>query len=209
MSKIKNPIRFSDCFCIDSALLDRAGILNPTLNADTRLFIDPLLLEKSRHPEMSGEARTTYTEYFGRTITLLREIKVEGDTYWRNARKLLSFPELKGTCLGYGAESIAGSGSGDETTNQIFKTAREIVALGIRDPDLFVAMALFEENFGPDRISDMVTNIIFGELLKLNARVLSRFNLPTEQFRMHLKNGTIHSALLPVTHLPMAMCPSR
>ncbi len=41
MAKIVNPVRFSDHFGLDSALLANAAVLNPTLNADTGLFIDP------------------------------------------------------------------------------------------------------------------------------------------------------------------------
>jgi hypothetical protein len=197
MAKIRNPARFSEQFNIDTEVLARAGVLNPTLNADTRLFIDPLLLQMSSHPEISQGARSAYVQYFNRAIGLIQAIKATGDTYWKNAWRLLSFPEIKGTCLGYGAESIAGSGSGDAMTDQVLKTAKEIVDLGIKDPDLFVAMALLEDNFGPDRISDMTTNIIFGDLLEFNYRVLSAMEVPKEKFQIRLKNGRSYDATLP------------
>jgi hypothetical protein len=57
-------------------------------------------------------------------------------------------------------------------TEHVIRTAKDIVELGIEDPDLFVAMALFEDSFGPDRISDMTTDVILGDLLKFNERVL-------------------------------------
>jgi hypothetical protein len=199
MAKIKNPVRFSEHFKIDTEILAKAGILNPTLNADTRLFIDPLLLENSVHSEMSGEARQSYLSHFKNAIGLLRAVKVKNasDTYWRNVRRLLSFPEIKGTCLGYGANSIAGSGSGEAMTAQVLETAKSIVDLGVNDPDLFVAMALFEDNFGPDRISDMTTTIIFDALLKFNVRVLSGPAVPTEHFHFRLRNGKSYDAMLP------------
>lgn len=199
MAKIKNPIRFSESFEIDPASLGRAGVLNPTLNADTRLFIDPLLLESSSHSEMSKDGRQAYVTHFRNAITLLSAAKVKDDTdtYWRNVRRLLSFPEIKGTCLGYGAESISGSGSGDAMTGQVLETAKAIVDLGVQDPDLFVAMALFEDNFGPDRISDMTTNIIFAALLEFNARVIRELHIPTEEFKIRLKNGKSYDAMLP------------
>ena len=53
------------------------------------------------------------------------------------------------------------------------QTAREIVDLGVDDPDLFVAMGLFEEGIGPDRISDMASNVILPDLLAFNVRVLT------------------------------------
>src|SRR6266536_4446747 len=112
MAKIKNPVRLAEYFGFDEKLLDDLGVLNPTLNVDTLLFIDPLLLANSRHAEMNTAARDTYRKYFETVIQLLDGSKVENDAPWKGALKLLSFPEVKGTCLGYGALSVAGSGSG-------------------------------------------------------------------------------------------------
>ena len=47
MAKIKNPILFSTYYGINASDLEVRGILDPTLNVDTRLFIDPLLLSQS------------------------------------------------------------------------------------------------------------------------------------------------------------------
>lgn len=178
--------------------MERAGVLDPTLNADTRLFIDPLLLESSRHPEISGGARATYEQHFGTVIKFLSKATSRTDVAWRSAQRLLSFPEIKWTCLGYGAESVSGSGSGTDMTGQFIETARQIVALGIDDPDLFVAMALFEEGVGPDRISDMTTNVILGDLLNFNARVLAELGVPGKAMQLRLRNGKSFDAVLPV-----------
>jgi hypothetical protein len=198
MAKIANPVRFSDHFGIDSALLANAGVLNPTLNADTGLFIDPLLISDSAHPEISEGARATYEAHFTTVIKLLRASKSPGDVAWRSALKHLSFPEIKWTCLGYGAQSVSGSGSGADMTDSVIQTAKEIVELGVEDPDLFVAMALFEEGFGPDRISDMTTNVILGDLLRFNARVLDGLPVPREAMTLRLRNGKSYEAALPV-----------
>lgn len=199
MAKIKNPVRFSDHFGIDVAALDKVGVLNPTLNVDTRLFIDPLLLEGSSHPEISGSAHQSYLAHFEQAIGLLGAVKQENDSdyYWRMAYRQLSFPELKGTCLGYGSTSVAGSGSGDKLTRQIRETAKAIVDLGVKDPDLFVAMALFEDNFGPDRIGDMATNIVIRELLTFNNRILNDLNIPLEEFDIRVGTGKVYHAKLP------------
>lgn len=163
MAKIANPVRFSDHFGLDEAALRDAGVLNPTLNVDTKLFIDPLLMERSQHPEICQGAVSTYRQYFTTVIKLLRSAPSADHAASKAAFRLLSFPEIKWTCLGYGAQSVAGSGSGDQMTAQMMKTGKEIVDLGIEDPDLFVAMALFEEGFGPDHICDMAANVILGE----------------------------------------------
>lgn len=172
-------------------------MLDPTLNVDTALFIDPMLLEHSSHAEISEGARKSYETHFDRSIKLLAASRTKSDIAWRNAERLLSFPEINGTCLGYGTSSVAGSGSGPQATTSLMETARDIIALGITDPDLFAAMALFEEGFGPDRISDMTTNVIFEDLLAFNARVLVALDVPLQVHTIRLKNGKSYSARLP------------
>jgi hypothetical protein len=196
VAKIKNPERFSDHFGVDPTLLRDAGVLDPTLNVDTRLFIDPLLLEGSAHPEIR-QGRASYEAHFTTAIKLLNASTEVGDVPWRTALRHLSFPEVKGTCLGYGAASVSGSGSGAEMTHHFIRTAKEIADLGVTDPDLFVALSLLEEGFGPDRISDMTANVILGDLLALNARVLRDLNVPTKPLILRLRNGKSYSAALP------------
>jgi hypothetical protein len=198
MAKISNPVRFSDHFGLDGSLLDAAGVLNPTLTVDTGLFIDPLLLETSQHPEIRDGAFATYQAHFTTVIKLLRATKAHGDVAWRSAMKYLSFPEIKWTCLGYGAHSVSGSGSGAHMTGHVIQTAKEIVELGVEDPDLFVAMALFEEGFGPDRISDMTTNVILADLLRFNARILDGLPVPRQAMTLRLRSGESYEAVLPV-----------
>jgi hypothetical protein len=189
MAKIKNPVRFSAYFDIAEDLLAQLGVLNPTLNADTKLFIDPFLIPESKHPEISAGGRKTYHRHFETVIKLLSASKAEGDVPWRSARRLMEFPEIKGTCLGYGAQSVSGSGSGAFTTAGVMQTAKAIVDLGIDDPDLFVAMGLFEEGIGPDRISDMATNVIFPDLIAFNTRILPELGITTKNITTTLKNG--------------------
>ncbi len=197
MAKIRNPERFSDHYGVPEETLARLGVLDPTLNIDTRLFIDPLLLAKSRHLEISIGARNTYEEHFSKVIKFLRLSKERGDVAWRTAKRLLSFPEIKWTCLGYGAQSVSGAGSGNEMTAQLIDTARQIVQLGIDDPDLFVAMALFEDGVGPDRISDMTSNVIFSDLLHFNERVLNELDVPVKPKTLRLQNGQSFDVVLP------------
>ena len=197
MAKFNNPIHFSVHFGVPSELLENAGVLDPSLNVDTKLFIDPLLLERSVHTEISTDALATFQNYFHTVIRLLAASTQEGDVGWRSACKLLWFAEVKGTCLGFGAGSISGSGSGPEMRNRLTKTAKQILDLGINDPDLFVAMALFEDKFGPDHISDMTTNIVCEHLLAFNARVLATLPVPCHPTSIILKNGRRYTASLP------------
>jgi hypothetical protein len=183
MGKIKNPLQFSHHFGVNPSKVSALGVLDPTLNVDAKLFIDPLLLKGSKHPEMR-QAYGTYRQFFTDVIKLLVASKNENDVAWRVAYKKLLFREIKGTCLGYGAASISGRGFGPKLSKRITATAKEIVDLGVRDPDLFVVLPLLEEDVGPDLISDMTTSIILPNLLQLNERVQAKLKIPREKFEV-------------------------
>jgi hypothetical protein len=56
MAGIKDPVLFSQRFEIDPDILAEEGLVDPFLTVDTQLFIDPVLLEKSDHPLIRGDA---------------------------------------------------------------------------------------------------------------------------------------------------------
>ena len=47
MAKVRDPILFSTHFGLDTEVLGCAGLVDPLLDVDTPLFIDPVLLDKS------------------------------------------------------------------------------------------------------------------------------------------------------------------
>src|SRR6266851_1057913 len=195
MAKVSHPTLFSDAYGLKPKALSDLGILDPILNMDTRLFIDPLLLEVSAHDEISVDARRRYENHFTKLAKLLSASKEINDVPWRNARELMRFSEIRGTCLGYGEATIHGTGMGAQLTEHVLRTAKEIVDLGIDDPDFFALLALFEAGIGPDRISDMVTNIILPDLVAFNARVLGQLKVPPESFQ--LRGGMVKLARNP------------
>ncbi len=203
MAKVSNPSTVSSQFGIDSKLLDSLGVLDVTIAIDTKLFIDPMLLKTSKHSEFNFDAVNQYNNFFTQLIKLLRNSKQRNDVAWRSAERMLSFHEIKGTCLGYGGGSINGSGFGKKLTTKILETASEIIAIGIEDPDLFPAMALFESDIGPDRLSDMTTNIITESLKKFNERILKELGVEKSNLinDIFLKNP-LEKDLTPIILLP-------
>jgi len=181
MKKIKSPVRFSEHFDVSQTKLDEIGLLNPILNLDTKLFIDPMLLSESVHPEMQSAAHTI-DEYFDVIIKLLINSNGKDDIAWKTACKKFIFREISGTCIGYG-KGIRGSGWGKVTAEKVTKTAKEIIDFGIIDPDLFIVIPLLEEKIGPDLISDMVTNIIINDILDFNERILKQLEIQSEVFK--------------------------
>jgi len=206
------PLLFHTAYGVTEVQLDKLGVFNPTLNVDTLLFPDPLLLEASSQPEMKA-AKATFDEYFDKVRRLVAGSKSSTDAPTKAAKELLRFPEIKGTCLGYGKDGIAGSGGGVDMADQLFKTASEIIGLGIDDPDLFVAMGLFEDNFGPDMIGDMFTNVIFNHIVDFNRRIYGALGLKTHTIEVKLNSGKrlkgdfVLNTAYPSAQIPVILLP--
>ena len=184
MGKVRNPTTFTTHFSIDPAAIDAAGTMNPVLNADTKLFINPLLLDASQHSEIRNGANARFRTYLGTLVKLLKLTSDIGDPSWRQADRLVNFPEIPATCLGYGAGSICGSGFGEEKRLKVLHTARHIIRLGVEDPEVFLLIPLLEENIGPDLISDMVTTIILPDLAEFTERVLKPYDFQRVPFEI-------------------------
>jgi len=184
MAKIRRPTQFSRQFGLDPADLEALGALDPVLNADTRLFIDPLLLKKSSALEMSDGAVTSLNAHYGKLVKLLSASTSMGDVPWRAAAGLMRYREIPSTCLGYGVATVRGSGFGRALSEKLLLTASEIVGLGVTDPELFLLLPLIEEGVGPDLISDMTTNIIAPDLAAYTRRVADSLGVPLSDHRL-------------------------
>ena len=161
MAKIVNPILFSSYFQFDPAALDQAGLIDPFLNVDLELFIDPVLLEKSAFDEISVNAITAFRKHFSNIVRLLTLSQNEEDAPWKGAKRLLNLDEPSENGLGYGGASRSGSSRPEEIQTMILRTANEIVTLGANDPEMISLMGFFEEGVGPDTISDFTSRVIF------------------------------------------------
>lgn len=186
MAKLINPASLSNTYNISAQQISNLGIVDVMLDTDVLLFIDPMLLPESRHREMNKGAEQHYTERFELIINLLSKVKVKGDVCWKAAEKKFKFSEVSNTCLGYGT-SVNGSGFGPELIAATLDTAFQIVSLGVDDIDMFMVLALFEDGIGPDRISDMTTNIILDDLVDFTTRINKTLKLPTQDYKINNK----------------------
>ncbi|MEX5571272.1 hypothetical protein SAMN05444506_12859 [Pseudomonas syringae] len=186
MAKIQNLATISTEFDIDECLLAELGIIDTQLTTDTNLFIDPLLLSESEHDEIRIGAANSYEQRFEFIIKLLVASKEVGDVPWRTVEKLFNFSEISWTCLGY-SSSVRGAGFGKELKAVALDTAAQIVRLGVTDADFFMGLSLFEEGIGPDRISDMTTNIILNDLVIFTQRVNASLKIPEQEFKVNKK----------------------
>jgi len=179
MAKIKNPKSFSEVFKLDSTILLSKGIFDPVLNVDTKLFIDPVLLQKSSSKYFREDVLRVYEEHYNNMISLLEESKEVNDIAWRSAKNLIQRKEVDGTCLGYGVNSTSGRSITSKLQEMLVKTAKEIVDIGIKKPELFILLPLFESGVGPDTISDITTAAIQESLYKFTASLAAELGVKT------------------------------
>ena len=180
MAKIVNPTLFSKHFGIPQSLLNQAGLIDPFLEVDTELFIDPVLLEKSSNTRISGDGYESFKKHFGSIIRLLLISKSEGDVAWRNAHRLLDLSEPPENGLGYGGAGRSGSSRPESVRLAILRTTKEIIELGSEDPEMISLMGFFEEDIGPDTISDFTTRVIMSELAAITEAFCKKHKIPIE-----------------------------
>src|SRR5947209_6556438 len=109
MATLIRPVLFSAHFGVAPAKLGAKGLLDPILNADTKLFIDPLLLRTSTNSRIRTEAYNQLRDRFGEVLRLLIASRAKGDPAWKAAARLLDLRERSETGLGYGGTGVRGS----------------------------------------------------------------------------------------------------
>lgn len=176
--------KVSEYLGVDPIKFDKLGVFDAVIGVDTRLFLDPHLLRKTSTPEFKN-SRHQIEKYYRDIMTLLEASKREGDRVWREAHRRLIFRETKGVSIGYGTHSSDGSGIGFKLALKLLKSAQEIISLGIKDPEIFELLGLFEEDFGADRLSDMTIFIIRDALYSYTQRVAREVEVDRlTEFRM-------------------------
>lgn len=154
------------------------------LHTDTDLFVDPFL--------MFDEVAAPWADVHDRLIdffnTALEHVARAGrnreSAEWGRAAAMLSFPEPPEFCLGYGERTIFGSGSGRRLGEGMLNAAQRAIDAGIVNIGEFGELLLFGENFGADRISDMVCNIVKDDFVTYTEQIAARHHVPTTRVRL-------------------------
>jgi hypothetical protein len=142
------PVSISDFVKVPAAAFDATGAFDAILDVDSKLFIDPHLVRSSKAPELALSAQTVRTR-FEQVIRLLVASRGPGDSFWRQAERLFTFPEMRGLCIGYSRDGTSGRGMGPHLRARMLSTGKEIVDAGVNDPEIFELMGLLEEAWVP------------------------------------------------------------
>src|SRR5687768_7387080 len=101
--------------------LEKAGVFDSTLGIDTKLFIDPKLLVKSKIPEFK-DSRIKIIRYFARLLRIHRHSS-KSSQLLAEARSMLAVPEPKGLSIGYGSTTDRGIAIPEAVANRILLSA--------------------------------------------------------------------------------------
>ena len=167
-------VYFSDIFDVSPEDIGEYGAFNISLINDLPLFIDPFLLFNSTNTEY----QRLHKEIL-RYIAFLRDRSVEKSVDKGLLKSWYCFPEVKQTWLGYSQIGNSGRGPGIEFASALNENLRgkfsdfdkETVC---RSPHL-EKLCLIKDNIGRDNISDFVTNLIKGYLLRYTQSFAHRY----------------------------------
>lgn len=188
MARIQNPILFSTYFGVPPEALATAGLIDPFLDVDMPLFIDPVLLEKSNNQIINTDAIGRFRRHFEILVRMLSLSKTEGDAPWKAARRQLDLSEPPENGLGYGGTGRSGSSRPIDIRETILRTSKEIITLGASDPEMISLMGFFEEDVGPDTISDMTTTVILEDLAEITEAFCQANDIPLHSFEISSKH---------------------
>ncbi|MGK5037854.1 hypothetical protein [Janthinobacterium sp. LB3P118] len=127
---------------------------------DIQLYIDSQLIGASNHA-FADRCHNTISDFFSFFLELIQQGEQE------RARELFSYlSEPNETCLGSSKGKPKGRGVGDEQAGEIFESimaSKAIVTGVLHDLEDF---RIFVHGVGPDKVSDMTTNIIRKNLIE-------------------------------------------
>ena len=158
------------------------GVFDGYFGKDARLHVDPLLLKDCTTPEFVG-AYDKLLNHFRQLVHLVPgDEKRITDLRYKSIVKHLSFPEFYFIGLGYGEKTNAGKGITGIKARKLADTAIEIIQDGVRDPEVFLLINLFQEKIGADGVSDIMIWTLREEFILYTQRITKEFGFKTYKF---------------------------
>lgn len=174
-------VHFSDYFNVESKVLYDYGAFNVSLINDLPLFVDPFLLFNSSKPEYLA-LHDEIIQY----VRFLRDRSAAGELSDGLLRAWFTFPEVKQTWLGFSRVGNAGAGLGMDFARTLNRNlGRLLTDFGsekITKGSHLEKLCLIDDRVGRDLISDFVTNLIKGYLLRYT-QAFGREHLTADQRR--------------------------
>lgn len=160
--------------------LEELGVFDSLMDEDSNFFINIKRLRDTKVPEFR-DSYNNINSYFRDLGILLKASKNPGDKLYKTAVKKFDFSEVRGINLGF-SKGTRGAGFGPMLSNQIIKDASEIIKSGSEQPEIFHLTSLFEENVGPDRLSDMIATLIYEDIVRYTKRIYEEVGINKDNY---------------------------
>jgi hypothetical protein len=184
----------------------------PRLGIDVPLGIDPFLLYKSHDEDLRNlHSKVLKAFNFG--------IRAVGNGDLETARRLFLFPEPIEIGLGYSRGSRKGAGVGSVLRDFIIGTFQSSLPLLERGVRHIEEMQLLSVGIGPDRISDIISNLSKSFLVAYTQRQCDLWHIPVMKdvpvshvfnFDRHeWEDGYFDLPVSPIDGSPILLVPRR
>ncbi|AOM84467.1 hypothetical protein [Salisediminibacterium beveridgei] len=169
--------------------LEQLGVFDSLMDEDSNFFINIIRLRNTEVPEFKNSYENI-NSYFMKLGILLKASNNTKDKLFRSAVSMFDFSEVRGINLGF-SKGKGGSGFGTKLSNQIVKDASEIIKSGSDQPEIFHLTSLFEENVGPDRLSDMIATLIHDDIVRYTKRIYEEVGINENNYPGYTFNSGI------------------
>lgn len=178
----------SDYFGVD---FDSYGVFDAIVDADSHYFINITRLKDATTPEFVSSYKKI-NDYFSTIALLLDQAqeKTKKDRFYREALNRFAFSEVNGINLGF-SQTLYGAAFGNGLRDVIISDAFDIVKAGTKRPEFFHLIGLFEDNVGPDRLSDMFATIIKTNIYAYTKRINLELGITPENFPNEIFNDGV------------------
>ncbi|NEE21598.1 hypothetical protein G3M58_85940 [Streptomyces sp. SID7499] len=210
-------MRFSEVF--DISITSDDDWFDAYLPADTNLFIDPFLIWEEQAGHWAG-AHDHLIDFFEMVFDLVKESSgSEESLSWKQAQKLLMFPEPYEFCLGVAESTPLGSGSGRGLQKEMLEGVKIATGLGMNRIAHMEMLTLFQGGMGVDRLSDMTCNILKSYFITYTQEVARRHNIQMRRQKVtnaawdrnfcRWKDTTVDLPINPYIDKPVILTPER
>lgn len=174
--------------------LSKEGIFNSSIIKDSAYYINVFLLKQTDIDKF----KSSYEKIINRFMEIMKNIyyySKKGDiTNYENAKSLMEFGEVSEINLGYGIKSSRGKGMGKKIINELINNIKYIIKqddkFDYKKPtnnNIMFISHLFTDDMGPDRISDMVANIIIEDIESYTLEMMAKIGIDEKSYRCKLK----------------------
>ena len=151
--------------------------VNLSLKQDNLLFIDPLKLKRSK-TEMGKTCYKKVEEFINNLLKLARE---------RNYKELLKIVdnlyERNETRLGYGLITSFGKSFGQNGGKYLVQALNNDLIISGQVEDIFDCLMVLP-NIAEDKVSDLITSIIFMDLISFTQKQCKKWKIPTKRVEL-------------------------